>query len=199
MKNKKWFLAAILLLLLIPSAVALAAYSRTFTLTGSVTLNLPTPVPTSAPTPTTEPTPMPTFTPEATPTSETTPTPEVSAPPETTATPALTTTPTTAPTPEPTATAVPTQTPRPTPTPTPVQTVKITYYSVLGSHTYSEYVPQNSTITLQGEIFSYPGWVQVGWATYAGASYPQYDLGDSYNTKKKAIKLYAVWDLDWSW
>lgn len=70
---------------------------------------------------------------------------------------------------------------------------------MLGSHTYSEYVPQNSTITLQGEIFSYPGWVQVGWATYSGASYPQYDLNGYYNTKAKAIKLYAVWDIDWGW
>ena len=68
---------------------------------------------------------------------------------------------------------------------------------MLGSRTFSEYVPQNSTITLQGGIFTYPGWVQVGWATYAGATYPQYDLGGTYNTKAKAIKLYAVWDIDW--
>lgn len=201
MKNKKWILAAIFLLLTIPSAVAIAAYSRTFTLTGSVSLNLPTSVPTSAPTPTPEPTQAPTVTSEATPNPEATPTPEVTATAEITATPENTTTPDIIPTPTAllTPTLAPTATPTPTPAPTPVKTVKITYYSVLGGHTYSEYVPQNSTITLQGEIFSYPGWVQVGWSTYAGASYPQYDLGDSYNTKKKAIKLYAVWDIDWGW
>lgn len=65
MKQKKRLaLLAFVLFIMIPMSYAIAAYSKTFTLTAEVTLQLPDVTPTATPSPTPEPTPEPTPTPD---------------------------------------------------------------------------------------------------------------------------------------